>query len=155
MGTLLTIDAVPRYPQVQAMILLNVPLHPRVLPALIPRLLKLTFGKVNPDNIWEVSLARAAGVTVTKHLWQYLGFIPRYLELFRLCAQTREKIASITLPCHAYFSVHDELVSMRSQRYFLKHPIVRHHILAQSGHFYYSPEDQSAIESAMAEFLIP
>lgn len=155
MGTLLTIEAAPNFPQVKALILLNVPLCPRVHPALIPRLLKLCFGKINRHDPRELALERASGVQVTWKLWQYLGFIPRFVELLRLCKQTQKLVPGITLPCHAYFSTHDELVSMRSRRFFLDHPVARHHILWHSGHFSYPPEDLPAITAAMDEFLIP
>lgn len=153
MGTLLTIEAVDFFPKVTALILLNVPLCPRVHPALIPRLLRLCFGKIDPDNIWEVSLQKAAGVPVSKKLWLYLGFIPRYLELFSLCRKIRAAVSGIALPCYSYFSSHDELVSMRSSRWFLAHPTAHCRILEHSGHFSYSPEDLPAILSAMEQVL--
>lgn len=153
MGTLLTLEAAPRFPQVKALILLNVPLCPRVHPALIPRLLKLCLGKLDPEKLPEASLQRAAGVLPTWKLWQYIGFIPRYLELLALCRQSRKGIAGLSLPCHVFFSAADELVSLRSSRFFLRHPTARLHTLAHSGHFYYTQEDLPAITKAMREFL--
>ena len=153
MGTLLTIEAAPSFPQVKALLLLNVPLCPRIHPSLVPRTLKLCFGKIDRSNPWELALEQASGVQVTWKLWQYLGFIPRYVELLLLCRQTRKRISGISLPCHAYFSVHDELVSIRSRQYFLGHPVVRHHVLEHSGHFSYAPEDLTAIAKAIKEFF--
>lgn len=155
MGTLLTIEAVSEFPQVKSLILLNVPLCPWVHPAMIPRSLKLCFGKIDRSNPKELALECASGVQVTWKLWQYLGFIPRYVELLILCKKTQNRISDITLPGHAFFSVLDELVSMRSHRFFIGHPTVQTHILANSGHFCYSDEDLPAIAAAVQEFLKP
>lgn len=155
MGTLLTIQALHRFPRISGLILLNVPLFPRLHPVMIPRSLKFCFGKLNLDDPVEAGFAAAAGIAPAPQLWRYLGFLPRYLELFQLCRQTRPLIADIAIPCHVFQSRTDELVSSRSDRFFWNHPVIQYTRLEESGHFTYTPRDLPVIQKAITAFLQP
>ncbi len=147
LGTLLAIHAAPRYPQVKAMLLLDVPLHVRVRPGMIPLSLKAIFGKLDGNDPREAAFRDSVGLTLSRRLWLYLGWIPRYWELLCLCRQTRERADNLSIPCVVLHSRKDELVSLRSARYFRGKPHVTHEILERSGHFYYPDKDAEQIRT--------
>ncbi len=153
MGTLLSINAVPEHPEVKAMMLIDVPLRPWVKFKMWVRTLKASFGMLNMNNPHEAALDYSIGVNLTPKLWQYIGWVPRYIELLVLCRQTRKKINSISVPCYVFQSRHDELVSVKSSRYFGQNPLVKHEMMEGSGHFYYPPEDLNRMLSCMEKIL--
>ncbi len=152
MGTLLAMEAAPKQPKVKGLFLLNVPLCPRVKPSSIPRTIRLCLG-FPPKDRWEQAVMDDAGIEMTWKLWQYVGLIPRYVELLILCKQARGWIPHITLPCHVFQSAKDELVSPRASRFFAGHPVVRHQVLTHSGHFAYFDEDLETLGQSLSVFL--
>lgn len=149
MGTLLLLQEAAQYPQVKGMILLNSPLKPWVRAGMVVRLLRITFGCIDEANVWHTATRSASGVAFTKRIWLYLGFIPRYLELLKLCKQSQPLVSSIAIPCYACHSRFDELVSARSVPFFQDHPMIHHDMLEHSGHFYYAPEDLELIAAGI------
>ena len=137
LGTLLAIGAAPRHPKVKAMLLLDAPLKVRVNPVMLLYSIRITFGRVREDDPRETAARDSVSVTLTRRLWQYLGWIPRFWELLCLCRETRSKAGEISVPCYAFHSGKDELVSPKSARYFRQNPLVRHEMLEHSGHFYF------------------
>ena len=111
------------------------------------------FGRINEDDPLEAATRSCAGIRLTRRLWQYLGWIPRYLELFRLCRETRGKVDTIAVPCHVFQSRLDELVSPGSSRYFKNNPNVELVELERSGHFYYPKEDLARILDCVESVL--
>lgn len=153
LGTLLAINEAPRHSNVAAMLLLDVPLVVRVKPSMTVQSLKAAFGKLNENDPWERALEERIGITLTRRLWQYLGWVPRFWELLTLCRQTRDRVGDITVPCHVFHARQDELVSMKSARYFQGRPNVTHEVLERSGHNYISPEDREKIKTALGRLL--
>jgi len=153
MGTLLLLQESANYPQVKAMILLNCPLKPWVRAEMTIRLLRICFNRIDETNLLHRVTRDASSVAFTKKLWQYLGFIPRYIELLKLCKQTQPLIQNISIPCYACHSAQDELVSIRSARFFRNHPMIWHEVLPHSGHFYYEAEDLRRIRSGIQRIL--
>lgn len=149
LGTLLSIHAAARYPQVKAMLLLDVPLHVRVRLRMIPLALKAVFGRLDENDPREAALRDSVGLTLSRRLWQYLGWIPRFWELLCLCRQTREKVAQLEIPCTVLHSRKDELVSIRSAQYFRNKPNITHGVLESSGHFYFPDEDAEQIRTSI------
>lgn len=145
MGTLLSIDAASRHPQVKAMILLNVPLIPRLTPFMAVRSVKLALGKADENDVLEQATLAVAGVTLDKRLWRYVGWTPRFLELFKLCRQIRCRVPDIEIPTYVFQSREDELVSPTSDLYFTNHPQIQYALLENSCHFYYSRKDMETI----------
>ena len=105
LGTLLAINEAPRHPKVTAMLLLDVPLMVRVKPSMAVQSLKAAFGKLDANDPWERALREKVGITLTRRLWQYLGWVPRFLELLTLCRQTRDRVGDIAVPCHVCLSL--------------------------------------------------
>lgn len=153
MGTLLSIEAVPRHPRVKAMILLDVPLIPHLTPAMAVRAIKVAYERIDETDPLETATRDATSIAADKRLWRYLSWIPRFLELFALCGQTRDRVPGISIPCYVFQSRKDELVSVRSSRFLEKEPGIRYEMLENSGHFYYPPEDLDRIRACITEVL--
>lgn len=153
LGTLLSISEAPKHPQVKAMLLVEVPLKVWVHPRMMYLSLKAVFTGLNTENFEENGLHTCLGVHLSKKLWLYLGWIPRFLELLQLCRQTRAIISELSIPCHVFHGHRDELVRLSSAAYFQNLPSIRHEILETAGHFYYYPDDVRKVHSAAAEIF--
>ena len=81
-------------------------------------------------------------------VWRYLGNIPRLLELLRLSYHCRK--LAVDVPCVAFLSGKDELVSVSSGKYL---PGCETIILPQSGHFYHTPEEWQILADKTQEFV--
>ena len=88
-----------------------------------------------------------------RHILRYIGWIPRYLELFVEIRKTRKIIARLSVPSHIYFSLQDEMVSPKSRILLESNAFVTVKALKRSGHFYYSPEDQFLLIEDFKEMI--
>lgn len=153
MGTLLGIMASFAYPQkVKCMFLLNVPLKVHMRPMVVSNAVKILLKKETRDTNAS-NMKMSGSIRVHLRLWEYLGWIPRYLELFQLVRQTRERIDSVRIPTWSFQSRGDELVSNRSISYLENHPVIVNQVLEHSGHFGYSPEDLEVIKKTMRQVI--
>ena len=153
MGTLFAIEESIRRPeQVSALFLLNVPLTPWVTPATWVNSLRLAFGKVKPDTP-AADMLGASGVHLTPKLWKYLGWIPRFYELLVEAHRAKSKLARISVPCQAFQSRRDELVSRRAYRILQKQPHIQTTELQNSGHFAYKGADLDLLKTSLSRFL--
>lgn len=153
MGTLLSLEAAPRYPKVRHMFLLNVPLIPRVTGGMAIRSVKFALGRIDQEKPLEKAVLEGVGVMPDKHLWRYLSWIPRYLELFKLCKKIRLEMPETAKPCFAFQSVHDELVSPRTNPYLQNNPSVAYIELAGSTHCYYPETDVCIVRDCIQKTL--
>lgn len=140
MGTLLEIAALPRYPKVCGMLLLNVPMRPWVRLRMLSLSKKWIYGQRDLCDPVQAAFDYAVGITPTPKLWSYLGWIPRFLELLGLCRYCRRHWQNIQALCFAYLGTDDELVSLRSRKYLEPNPHVTLRVMENTGHFYYPPE---------------
>ena len=152
MGTLLSMEAAQLYPdKIKGMIVLAPPLRIRVKPVMTKYSAKIVFNKVDPEDPRELAVAKANSVAADRRVWRYAGSLPRMLELLKLSRQCRS--LDIRVPCMAFLSEKDELVSPKSTRYFSGDPRVRCFALPGSGHFYYAPQDWETMLSQVQAFL--
>ena len=153
MGTLLIINEAARRPeQIAGLFLLAAPLVIGPKPSAALDGLRVAFGRTAGHPGAE-SAQRACSIHITPRLWQYLGWIPRYRELFRESAACRSRIRHLEVPITAVQSYRDELVSRRSCRYLEGLPYVDLHVLPDSRHFDYSPADLAALQGYFQAFL--
>lgn len=152
MGTLLSIEALPHYPNITGLFLLNPPMRPWVRRTMVARSLRMIRGKLCMDNLHEAASAEDISITLTANPLHYLGWIPRFWELLVLCRHCRKHADSISIPCHAFLGRLDELVSLRSARYF-QQPNTTLHILDDAGHFYLPPEAKSHVLESLRAML--
>lgn len=153
MGTLLGIMASFAYPhKVKYMFLLNVPLHFYMHPVVMKNAFQILFMKGKRDAS-ATNMKMAGSITTTRKLWKYIGWIPRYLELFQLIRQTRERLHLVQIPTYTFQSRHDELVLQKSNTYLDNHPIIENRILENSGHFGYASADMNLIKETMRKVI--
>lgn len=142
MGTLFAIESALRFPaKVKGLFLLGVPLRVHLLPGTVYHSLKLVFAGNDPSDAATRSFADACSIKLTKKLWKYAGWIPRYLELFKEIPNTASKVSLLNLPCWAVQSEKDELVSMKACRILKENPKIQLTVLPFSGHFHYDAKD--------------
>ena len=148
MGTLFSIQLAAQHPDVVPFLLLfAVPLRPKMGLTVIRNSLKLVFGKLRDDVPQESAMNRACGITPTRKLWKYLGWIPCFLELFLEMFKTERVLQQLTVPCTAFQSQRDELIAFCGRKILERNDNVSVRILPDSSHFYYHPGDQAMIRN--------
>ena len=80
-----------------------------------------------------------------RSVFEYLTWLPRYLELFAESRKIRRSMDKITVPTTVFLSRNDELVSIQSSRYLQENPFIELKELSLSGHFYYMQEEKKHI----------
>ncbi len=150
MGTLFCIDEALRRPQVQGLFLMASPLRIGLHQSAATQALQVALG-IEGRTEAQQAAKQACSIQPSRKLWQYLGWIPRYLELFQASKLGRQQITQVRVPCVAVQSRRDEMVSFRSCRY-LETPHITLHVLPNSRHFYYPPEDLAALQQYFGEF---
>ena len=145
MGTLFALQLAAEYPdRVAGLFLLAVPLRPKLGMRIICSSLRLVSDRIREDHPWEQSIRLACGSRPTKRVWQYIGWLPRVVELFGEIHATESLLKELAVPYRIFQSGRDELVSGRSSHVLEKHGM-QYTVLPDSGHFYYAPEDKKRI----------
>lgn len=148
LGTLLAIrEAVRDDRRISGMLLLCVPLRIWSRPSAWLRNLHLV---LQPKRYAE-ELRTCYGIEMDWRLWRYIGWIPRYLELFALSRDARQKVTSLHVPCQVFMAGQDEQVSLRSERCMIGHPSITLHRMPKSSHHIFTAEDRKAICTALQD----
>lgn len=154
MGTLFSLQLAAKNPQIVSdLFLLAVPLRPYVGAQIINSSLRLVFHAIREDRPMEASIAAACGSTPTRKVWQYLTWLPRFVELLIEIRETEKLLPGITIPCIAFQSAHDELVLKSAYPALLRGGMKDVHMLPDSGHFYYPPKDAERIYEAFEKII--
>ena len=154
MGTLLALQEAVKEP-VAALFLLNVPLSVRPTLQLLPTVRAVCRRPSPLDDQRLLAARNACSIQQDPRFWRYLGWVPRYAELFSEIGRTRKLVQSLTVPCYAYFSLKDEMVSPKSAGFLAGTPSITVKTLADSGHFYYAPEDLRLLQADFSHILHP
>ncbi|MBE7092960.1 MAG: hypothetical protein E7365_07285 [Clostridiales bacterium] len=141
LGTLLAIDQAIKNKKVCKLFLLAVPLRLSIKPKMPINSLKVYFDKIRSDDYEALAARKCYGIEKDKNPFHYIGWIPRFLELFAKIRQTRQTVNLLNTTCLVYQSGRDEMVSSRSAKYFKNKPNVLVNELKKSGHYYYDKED--------------
>ena len=152
MGTLFAIQEAMEHP-IAELFLMNVPFKVRIRFQLLKTSWRIFRGNVNLDDAWSLAAENAYGIDRDTHILRYLGWIPRYLELFSEIRKTRKIVPQLSTPCHVFLSLKDEMVSPKSGRLFEKASCVVVKMLNLSGHFYYSPEDRQLLQNDFIDMI--
>lgn len=152
MGTLFAIQEAIAEP-VTALFLLNVPLKVRLRPELLKTSWKVFRGDIDPNDPWIVAADKAYGIEKDPHVLRYLGWIPRYLELFAEIRKTRKMLHKLASPCMVYLSTQDEMVSPKTCKAFEGLDCVTLKVLPGSGHNYYCPKDLLLLQEDFQNML--
>lgn len=153
MGTLLAIGQAAANPKITKLFLLAVPLKLALKPQMLTNTLRVYFNKIDPENEAQMAAKKCYGITDSKNILLYLGWVPRFLELFSKIRATRKLIGQITIPCFAFQSAKDEMVSRRSSALLQKDPAISVTELKNSGHYYYETKDLTLIEESFVAFI--
>lgn len=151
MGTFFAMEASLKYPQkVKALFLLAVPLKIIVKPDASINAMKVIFNKIDNNPVTE-SAKIAYGVKADKKIWKYAMWLPRYLELFKESKSSRELVDRITAKTYVFLSLKDELVSVKSYKYFTKNPNIKLTVLKNSRHYYYEDKEKKLLNIRLNE----
>ena len=152
MGTLFAIRLAVKDPQaVRGLFLLAPPLKLGVKAAAAENMAKLYFNCIREDDLPAIAARDACSVSLSKNILEYLGWVPRYLELFREIRAVRKLTEEIEVPVMVFQSARDELVSRKAAVYFGES--TRYYVLPDSRHYYYAPEDRETMLRAFQDFL--
>lgn len=153
MGTLLAIEQAFKNRKVSKLFLLAVPLKLSLKFKMLTNSLKVYFDRIHPDDNEALAAKNCYGIEKDKNLFHYIGWIPRFLELFSKIRQTRKTINLIDTPCSVYQSKKDEMVSWRSEKYLKNNPNILVNALENSGHYYYDNNDWDFLLSEFCKML--
>lgn len=154
MGTLFAIQQAVKEPvRIGGLFLLAVPLRVAVKPAMVLNAAKVYLGKVKQEDTMAVATRDACSVALDKRFWLYLGWIPRYLELFSQIRKTRKLVKDICVPCWVYQSWNDEMVADSSRKVLARNPDISVNILSNSAHYYYEETDEAYLLKQFQSWL--
>ena len=149
MGTLFAIrEAIDHPDKIRHLLLLQVPLRPWMKVKYGFYALIMPFGIV-PEAAQP--MYGDCSVKLTRKLWKYIPWLPRFLELFFESNATLKILDQLRVPCVVFQAKHDEVVSLRSYRDLQKHTHYQLTLLENSGHYRYSPEDTALLLEAFAK----
>ena len=154
MGTLFAISEALLFPdRVKGIFLLASPLKLSVKPRLAMNCWKVFCGHIAADDHHALAAQQAYGITKDYHIYRYLGWIPRYLELFREIRRVRGEVQELRVPVVAFQSEQDEMVSRKAVDILKEVPETQVYLLENSTHFYYDPSDLQWILQAFSKFI--
>lgn len=148
MGTLFAIEQAIRCPKVKKLFLLAVPIKLLLKPSMLPNMWNIYTGKIKPDDRIAGALMNCCSIRQDKNIFLYLGWIPRYFELFAKIRQTRKRLHELKTPCAVFQSARDEMVAKSAAKLLSANPQITLTMLERSRHFYYEPEEQEQLIAA-------
>lgn len=152
MGTFFAVDAGIRFEkQVKGLFLLAMPLKIGVKPIAVRNSIKSVFNCIAEDDAVGLAFKESCSVALCANPFAYIGWIPRYLELFGEARRARDVLPSVNVPCYVFQSKNDELVSRKSEQYIAANRRINLSLLEDSGHFLYSDAD---LKYLLAQFKL-
>ena len=152
MGTLFALELAAEFPEkIGGLLLLGVPMRPHLTPAVVNSSVRLVFGKLRPGYP-ETAIATACGVGTTWRLWEYIAWMPRFMDLFAHIARTEKILGNVSVPTWIFQSKKDELVSRLSERVLAKYPF-HVEVLAKSTHFYCEGADVERVRRRFMDMI--
>ncbi len=153
MGTLLTMEQAMKNPRITRLFYLSVPIKVGLKLRMVDTAARVYFNKIRPTDKFALAGRECYGITKSENIFKYLGWIPRFLDLFAKIRDIRKDLLKLETPCTAYQSALDEMVSPKSIDILKKESKMRVVTLEGSGHFYYSPDDTEYLKREFIKFL--
>lgn len=153
MGALLSIEMAIRYHKIKKMFLLAVPLRLSIKPQMAINSYKVYRNRIDPLDDVGMAAKNCYGITPDGNLFHYLGWIPRYLELFAKIRRIRKMLGNFQTDCIAVQSQKDEMVSLKSEICLKSNTNVRIVRLNRSGHYYYDKSDYEILIKEFKNFI--
>lgn len=154
MGTLLTMEQAICNEKIVKMFYLQSPLRLSIRPRMLKTAMDVYFNKVKEKDVDIVAAKRCCGIVHSRNIFLYIGWIPRYFELFAKMSETRKNLKRLKTPCVACQSRRDEMVSNRSAKLLKNNPCITVYELHGSGHFYYADDDLVLILREFKKFIV-
>ncbi|MBQ8407238.1 MAG: alpha/beta fold hydrolase [Clostridia bacterium] len=153
MGALLSIEKAIYHREIKGLFLLAAPLKLFIKPQMAINSYKVYRDRIDPEDAVGMAAKKCYGIAPDKNVFHYIGWIPRYLELFAKIRSVRGMLESLSVPCTAYQSQKDEMVSVKSERYLRKCRSVKVVKLKNSRHYYYDEADYKALKEDFKAFV--
>ena len=153
MGTLFAIEQAIRNPKITKLFLLAVPLKLFLKSAMVSNAWKVYFDKIKPGDASALAAKKCYGIENDKMVLHYLGWIPRFMDLFAKIRQTRKRLHLLNTPTAAFQSMKDEMVSSKTMDLLRENPSVSVTVLPASGHYYYPEEEYGFLLRRFAEWM--
>lgn len=154
LGTLFAMQMALEHPEkVAFLFLVAAPMRPWVRLFGAVNCVKLAFGLIREDRPLEWATKHVCGVEPMPLVWKYIPWLPRFFELFAEIARTESVMGGLRVPCVAWQSKKDELVSNSSARVLRKSGVMEIHELEHSSHFYYAPEDLKILQKDFLKYI--
>lgn len=153
MGTLFSIEQAMKEPRIKGLFCISIPIKVKVRARMIPMALRVYRNRIKPDDVYALALKECYGVTDSKNIFKYLGWIPRFFDLFKLIKRVRKNLDKLNTPCVAYQSIPDELVSPKSIEILKRESKIRVEVLNNSTHMYYDNAEMEYLQKEFIEFL--
>ena len=141
MGSLFAIDGAIDCKKVQGLFLLAAPIKLFIRPRMVRNSIKVYCNRIKDDDAEALAAKACYGISPDKNPFHYVGWIPRYLELFAKIKKTRKRLLDLAVPCRVFLSRKDEMVSVSSADYLNENPNVKINWLDNSTHYYYGGGD--------------
>ncbi|MBR3952940.1 MAG: alpha/beta fold hydrolase [Oscillospiraceae bacterium] len=154
MGTLFAIGEAVEKAEIEKLFLLAVPIKLFVRPAALFSAFKIYLGKVSENDLKTQAMKNCCGIELSKNPFEYLGWIPRFLELFDEIGKTKKVIPKLKTNCRIYQSKNDELVSLKSVSLLRNKTKASVKVLEKSGHYYYDKDDFDFLLNEFREFVL-
>lgn len=154
MGTLFAMQLALEFPEkVAFLFLVAAPMRPWIRVYGAVNCLRLAFGLIREDHPMEVATRNVCGVTTTPLVWRYIPWIPRFFELFAEIYRTEKVMGNLAVPCVAWQSRKDELVSNFAAPVLQKSGVMEVDELPDSSHFYYAPQDMREVRLCFQDLI--
>lgn len=153
LGTLLAIEQALRCPKIKKLFLLAVPLKVSLKQKMFSNSLNVYFNKIDQQNEELMAALKFYSVINEKNPFLYIGWIPRFLELFSQIRHIRGEIPNLQTPTVAFQSCKDEMVSQRSKAILERNPSISVVELKNSAHYYYDKTDFAYLKNAFIDFI--
>lgn len=153
MGNLFAIEQAIKEPRVKKLFCIAIPIKVRVRVRIVDIALRVYFNKYREKDVAAIGCKESYGITDSKNVFEYLGWIPRFLDLFKLIKRVRKHLNKLDTPCVAFQSVRDELVSPKSIEILKNESKMRVESLGKSTHFYYEANNKTLLQKEFEIFL--
>ncbi|MBQ9097274.1 MAG: alpha/beta fold hydrolase [Clostridia bacterium] len=151
MGTFFAIENAINYPnKVKGLMLMQTPLKIGVKASAVVNTVKTLFDY--DDEITAVYKTMNS-INLSSHLWEYVDWVPRYVELFRESKRMRGVINNLETKTVIFQSVKDELVSMKSVDYIPKKENIKLNVLENSAHFIYDENEWGCMQQELVNMI--
>lgn len=153
MGGLFAVGQAIKNKKISGLFLLALPLKLSIKPALFSNSLKVCFNRIKPCDKVASAAKECYGIGRNKNIFAYLGWIPRFIELFKKIKETRNIFNKLSTPCTVIQSSKDEMVSVKTVNIAKQNPAIRIIELKNSGHYYYDGKDFEVLIHAFVDLL--